>query len=73
MSDKIQPIATVKIQPIATAPRDGSTVFVVDDTGTIATAKWTGSMWAYANTGDLIEQIDFEPTGWVREPADFLP
>lgn len=60
------------IRPINTALRDGGTVFVVDDAGWIATAKWTGNMWVYAGTGDLIEQIDFEPTGWVEKPEDFI-
>ena len=61
------------IRPIETAPRDGSQVLIVDFAdGWIAKAKWAGDMWAYAGTGDLIEQIHFEPTGWVEKPEDFI-
>lgn len=65
--------ANAKILPLDKAPRDGSRVFVVDDTGTIANAKWSGSFWAYnVPDPDYIEEVDFDPTGWVREPRDFL-
>ena len=61
------------ILPIETAPRDGRQVLVIDFLGGwIAKAKWTGDMWAYAGLGDLIEQIDFEPTGWVEKPEHFV-
>lgn len=57
------------IQPIETAPRDGSRVFVVNRS-TIAKAMWSGTMWAYDDVNN--HQIDFEPTGWVEHPRDFL-
>ncbi len=58
------------VKPIASAPRDGSRVYVTRG-GTIAVAAWSGDMWAY----DAVKnhQIDFEPTGWVDKPEDFLP
>lgn len=60
---------TDKIKPINTAARDGSRVFVTRG-GTIAVACWTGDMWAYDAVKN--QQIDFEPTGWVETPEDFL-
>lgn len=58
-----------KIHPIATALTDGSRVFVTGG-GTIAVARWSGDMWAYDAQPN--HQINFEPTGWVNHPADFL-
>jgi hypothetical protein len=60
---------TKKIQPINSAARDGSLVYVVQG-GTIAKAVWTGTMWAYECAPNV--QLDFEPTGWVRCPQNFL-
>jgi len=60
------------LHPIETAARDGSRVFLTDGEGTVAKGKWAGDMWAYDLPSDIIEQVDFEPTGWVDDPRDIF-
>lgn len=60
-------------QPIATAPKDGTVIFI-EAGGTVARAKWAGTgLWAYdLHDPDHIEQVDFEPKHWSDNPRDLV-
>lgn len=56
--------------PIDDAARNGS-VILVNRGDDYAAAYWTGDMWAYRQGRDCcVVQLDFEPTHWLRRPAE---
>lgn len=57
---------------IASAPRDGRTLILSDDTGWQAVGHWSKDFWAEGHKGGSgpVIQLDFEPTNFADPHAE---
>ena len=59
-------------QPIETAPKDGTPIWVVDGIGRQTSVRWleryAGGFWALCVCSEFCDELEFYPHQWIPLP-----